>query len=217
MSKDYREILSGKVEEVKERIEDLESPDFEKLLKLEREGKDRKTVKEFIESLKDTEEEEAEPADESEGSDEAKEVSEPSVPQEGFREKLGRLSPASLVGLGLVIGIVAGAGAAQLVASGSGTQSPSAVKSDMQSLLSGPNRTVDVGPAMREHGMYYFNVSTSQQTVNGTQTSYREFYVSNDGELLFPKLEVPLLGLRTPVNLQDALSQRAATQANATR
>lgn len=214
MSKDYREILSGKVEEVKDEIEDLEDPDFEKLLKLEREGKDRKTVKEYLEDLRESAEETADEEDEEEEIDEvAEEPSEDESFVSSLRDKADSLPPAGLLGLGIVIGLLIGAGAAQMYSQGSYAESPSAVKSDMQSLLSGPNRTVDVGPAMKRHGMYYFNVSTTQQTENGTRTSYREFYVSSDAELLFPKLEVALLGLRTPVNMQDALRQRR----NATR
>lgn len=220
MSEDYRELLSGKVEEVKERVEDLDDPDFEKLLKLEREDKDRKTVKEYLENLRDQAEEAAEEAvgeaeDEAEEELDSEDVEVTGGKPGSVSDSLNSLSPASLLGLGLVAGIVLGAGAAQMFAGGSGgyEASPSAVKGDMQELLSGPNRTVDVGSADRQHGMYYFNVSTTQQTPNGTSTSYRQFYVSSDGELLFPDLQIPLLGLQTPVNLQDALNQ----QRNATR
>lgn len=222
MSEDYREILSGKVEEVKDRIDDLDDPDFEKLLKLEREDKDRKTVKEYLEDLRDEAEEAVEEVEEEveEASEEVEEELDSedvkvTGSSESISEQLGSLSPATMLVLGLVAGIVLGAGAAQMFAGSSGgyEASPSTVKGDMQELLSGPNRTVDVGPATRQNGMYYFNVSTTQQTTNGTSTSYRQFYVSSDGELLFPDLQIPLLGLRTPVNLEDALNQRR----NATR
>lgn len=45
----YIDILDGNVQEVKEEINSLSNPDYEKLMRLEKKGKDRKTVKEFIE------------------------------------------------------------------------------------------------------------------------------------------------------------------------
>lgn len=47
--KDYGEIVSGTVDEVKQRVEELESPDYDALLDAEKNNKDRKTVKEFLE------------------------------------------------------------------------------------------------------------------------------------------------------------------------
>lgn len=46
---DYEEVLSGTVSEAKDAVRDMEGPDYERLLKLEEEGKDRKTLKEFLE------------------------------------------------------------------------------------------------------------------------------------------------------------------------
>lgn len=45
---DYSQVVSGTVSEAKEKIEELESPDYNKLLEAEEEGKNRKTLKEFI-------------------------------------------------------------------------------------------------------------------------------------------------------------------------
>lgn len=45
---DYADIVSGTIKEAKEKISELESPDFGELLELEREGKDRKTMKEYL-------------------------------------------------------------------------------------------------------------------------------------------------------------------------
>lgn len=237
MSKDYREILSGKVEEVKEEVDDLDSPDFEKLLKLEREGKDRKTVKEYLEDLQDqageaaeevqdeaeeaaeeaeeTVEEVEEEIDEELDSDDV-EVTNPDTESfvDSVHENLNALSPVSLIGLGLIIGLLAGTAASQVLTSNTYEASPAAVSSDMQTLLSGPNSTVDLGNAEKQHGMYYFNATITQQTANGTQTNNREFYVTSDGELLFPKLQVPLLGLRTPIEVESALNPPSANATN---
>ncbi|PSH02468.1 MAG: hypothetical protein BRC26_00415 [Nanohaloarchaea archaeon QH_8_44_6] len=44
----YRELLSGTVEEVKDRVRDMNDPDCKEILESEKKGKDRKTVKEFL-------------------------------------------------------------------------------------------------------------------------------------------------------------------------
>ncbi|MFB6207771.1 MAG: hypothetical protein ABEJ69_00315, partial [Candidatus Nanohaloarchaea archaeon] len=54
---DPEDIVSGTVDEVKDRIRDMEDPDYEVILDAERDGKDRKTVVEFIESRMDSSEE----------------------------------------------------------------------------------------------------------------------------------------------------------------
>lgn len=46
---DYDDILSGTIGEGKEKINDLDSPDYEKLLQMEKDGKDRKGMKGFLE------------------------------------------------------------------------------------------------------------------------------------------------------------------------
>lgn len=46
---DYEEILSGTIAEAKEEIEGMENPDWERLLKTEKENKDRKGMKEYLE------------------------------------------------------------------------------------------------------------------------------------------------------------------------
>lgn len=47
---DHKEILSGTISEAKEKIEDMEDPDYEKLLETEKENKDRKGIKSYLEN-----------------------------------------------------------------------------------------------------------------------------------------------------------------------
>ena len=49
---DLSELVDGTIDEVKERVEDLEDPDFEALIEEEESGKDRKSLKEWFESQK---------------------------------------------------------------------------------------------------------------------------------------------------------------------
>lgn len=49
---DYEDIVSGTIDEAKERTEDLDDPDFEALIDAEASNKDRKTLKEWFEAQK---------------------------------------------------------------------------------------------------------------------------------------------------------------------
>jgi len=51
-SSDYSDIVDNNIGDVKDRVDDLEEPDFEALLEAEEAGKDRKTLKEWFESQK---------------------------------------------------------------------------------------------------------------------------------------------------------------------
>ncbi|MFP4038712.1 MAG: hypothetical protein ACLFTA_02935 [Candidatus Nanohaloarchaea archaeon] len=51
-STDYTDTVSGNISEVKDRVGELEDPDFEALIEAEEDGKDRKTLKEWLESQK---------------------------------------------------------------------------------------------------------------------------------------------------------------------
>ena len=51
-SEDYSSVVDGTVDEVKDRVNELEEPDYEALIEAEESGKDRKTVKEWFESQK---------------------------------------------------------------------------------------------------------------------------------------------------------------------
>lgn len=48
-SRDYSQVLSGTVDEVKEEVRGMENPDVDALMEAERQGKNRKTVIEFLE------------------------------------------------------------------------------------------------------------------------------------------------------------------------
>ena len=47
---DYSEIVDGTISDVKDRVTDLEDPDYEALIEAEEAGKDRKTLKEWLEN-----------------------------------------------------------------------------------------------------------------------------------------------------------------------
>ena len=49
VKKDYSDVLSGNVDEVKNAVREMADPDFKAILDAEKRGKDRKTVKEFLE------------------------------------------------------------------------------------------------------------------------------------------------------------------------
>lgn len=47
-TRDYDELLSGTVEEVKDTVREMDNPDYRAILEAEKQSKDRKTVKEFL-------------------------------------------------------------------------------------------------------------------------------------------------------------------------
>lgn len=50
---DYEAVVDGTIAEAKEKLEDAEEVDYDKLLKAEQENKDRKTLKEWAEAQKE--------------------------------------------------------------------------------------------------------------------------------------------------------------------
>jgi len=51
-SEDYSEIVNENIGDVKEAVQEMEDPDYDKLIEAEEQGKDRKTLKEWFESQK---------------------------------------------------------------------------------------------------------------------------------------------------------------------
>jgi len=188
MSENYSELVDQNVDETKEAIRELKDPDYKELLAAEKVGRDRNTVKEFLDrKIENAEEEVVEDIEsETEG---------------GFlgsfeREKI-------LVGgvlAGLVIGLVAG-----FAFNMANSASQGEVRDSLQQFyeVSG-NSPESIGVAER-NGMHYATVNISQETANGTQTSSQSFYVSPDGELLFPEVQSPFL--TNPYEVDDLIEQ----------
>jgi hypothetical protein len=135
---------------------------------------------------------------------------------EGLQDKLNDLSASQVLlagGLaGLLVGLLAGYA---LSPSGIAGQPQEASQSVKQLIDSGRfNGTVDVGQPMNQHGMYYFNVTMTQETVNGTQTSYQPAYVTKDAELLFPVVQNFMM--QSPINIQQALARQQQAPGNGT-
>jgi len=211
---DYEELLTQNVGEVKDSIHDLENPDYRQLLQLEREGKDRKTVKEFLEDRLDDDEVEEEVEEETEVpepySSEVEEIEEET--SEGLLGSFSRSTVlASGVVLGVLIGLVAAYGA--LGSTSSGMVSQDQVESSVSELFtaSGVDASqFEVAEYTQQNGMHYMTLNITQQTQNGTQTSSRSYFVSPDGELLFPELQSALV--QTPINIDETIQQIEAQQ-----
>ncbi len=218
---DYREALDGTVGEARYDIEQMDVPDYQRLLELEEEGKDRVTLKRFIRSQMDeepeetagegeTEEEDTEQEEEETGlSDEGLDLDAPEQMLSGPDRFLDSFSVTELLVLGLFIGIVVGL----VVGYNVGDRKVTGPSGDVQqartavSDLVGAgtfNGTVNVPQPETRHGMFYFNVSFSQETPNGTVTNYREIYMTKDAELLFPVVSFPF---QSPINVQERISQ----------
>jgi hypothetical protein len=193
MSKDYDELLDQNVDDVKEAIEDLEDADYQELLDIEKDDKNRKTIKEFLEEKINTEEAEV--------VEDIEEETEGGFLGSFDREKV-------LVGgvlAGLVIGLVAGF-AFNMADSGSQAE----VRDSLQQFYDASGTSPDSITVTDQNGMFYATVNISQETENGTQTSSQNFYVSPDGELLFPEVQSPFL--TNPYRVSDLIEQAQQRQ-----
>lgn len=204
---DGSEILAGNVDDVKDSIDETEGLDYSSLLEEEKNGKDRKTVKEFLQKKID-EEDNAENEDNEQESMDEEEVE--NVPEPSSSDDSGFDSAIPLAAAGVVIGLLIGLAAGQMFMGTSGN--PQQASQNVEDVIAsgGFNGTVDVGTPDERHGMYYYNVSVTQETPNGSRTSYQPAYVTKDGELLFP--EVQSFMLTSPINMPEAIAQNNQQQ-----
>ncbi len=203
--KDYEEILDQNVEDVKSSVRELDDPNYQRLLELEREGKDRKTVRVFLE---DRIEEQNEPeAEETEAEEYEEEIVE-EIENDTSSGLLGSFSPAQVAvggtALGLIIGLVIGFGVAGMPGSADGQVSQAEARESIQGLFdaTGTDATVEI---TSQNGMYYANVTTQQEVNGTTQESSQTFYVSPDAELLFPEVQSPMM--QTPINVEETMNR----------
>ncbi|PSG99171.1 MAG: hypothetical protein BRC29_03530 [Nanohaloarchaea archaeon SW_7_43_1] len=188
MSDDYSELVDQNVDETKEAIRELEDPDYKELLAAEKVGRDRKTIKGFLDKkIEDAEDEVVEDIEnETEG---------------GFlggfeRDKI-------LVGgvlAGVLIGLVAG-----FAFNTADSASQSEVRDSLQQFYEVSGNSPESISVRDKNGMHYATVNISQEIENGTQTSSQSFYVSPDGELLFPEVQSPFL--TNPYEVDDLIEQ----------
>ena len=205
---DFDDILEGTVDEVTDAIDELDDADYDGLLEAEENGKDRKTVKEHIESLIDDEEEDEDPLDEVDES--AEEVVE-EIEEETEGGVLGSFSRTSVLGGGLILGIILGFAVASF--SGPAGANPDQVKENVRTIAAPGdfNGTVEVTDPVRRNSMYYMNVTMSQDTVNGTAEQTQGVYVTLDGQKLFVE-QVQLGRTLSPVDIPSTLEQIEAQQ-----
>jgi hypothetical protein len=198
---DFKDILEGTVDEVKDRIRDLDSPDYEGLLEAEEDGKDRKTVKEFLESRIDSEDEEDDV-----------EVKDPEEMVQGIEDEtegglLGSFSRESVLAGGLILGLVIGFAAAGLTSGATAQANPQQVQENVRAIAgAGGNISVEVSPPEVRHSMYHMNVTISQQTENGTTTQSQEVYTTLDGRYLF-LVQRQFGQLIRPIDIPQTLEQ----------
>lgn len=206
---DENDVLNGTVDEVKEAVQNLDNPDYEKLLKKEADGKNRKTVKDFLAKKADSEEVDLTDSESEETVNEESDSNSRSI-----FDKTSNDSAIPLAAAGVVIGLLIGLAAGQMIGGASG--SPGVASDNIESLITsgGFNGTVDVGQPQIRNQMYYFNITLSREGPNGTmQNRQQTAYVSKDGILLFP--ENPLTGI--PINMPQQISRQQQAAQNVTR
>ena len=210
---DFDDILEGTVDEVKDAIDDLDDVDFEDLLDAEEDGKNRKTVKEHIESKMDNGDES--PVEESDES--AEEVVE-EIEEETEGGFLGSFSKTSVLGGGLILGVILGFAVATFSGSPTGSASPAQVQEDVRAIAGagGFNGTMDITEPEIRHSMYYMNVSMSQDNGNETVDQTQKVYVSLDGQKLFLVRE-QLGRTLSPIDIPSTLEQIEARESGDTQ
>ncbi|MFT4892461.1 MAG: hypothetical protein ACI8Z7_000236 [Candidatus Nanohaloarchaea archaeon] len=196
MSKDYKELLDQNVDDVKEAINDLEDADYQELLDLEEEGDDRKTVKEFLEKK-------------IEKLEEAEEQVVENIEQETEGGFLGSFDREKvLVGgvlAGLVIGLVAGF-AFNMADSGSQAE----VRNSLNQLFEATGTQPDSITVTDRNGMFYATINSTVETENGTRSGSQSYFISPDGELLFPATNA--FGQQSYRNIDDLITQAQQQQ-----
>lgn len=201
MSKDYSDILDQNVDEVKKAVRELDAPDYDELLELEEDGKDRKTIKEFLNSRIEEAQEAAEEATE-EVVEEIEEETAGGFLADFSREKVLAGGAVAGVVIGLLVGLAfAGQGASATAAD---------VEDSIQQFYELSGNAPDSVTVNEQNGMFYAQVNMTQQTENGTQMASQNFYVSPDGELLFPEINSPLM--TNPYNINDLIARAQAQQ-----
>lgn len=134
---------------------------------------------------------------------------------DGLINKLQGLSVSKLLLIGGMLGLLAGliAGYA-LSPSGGPNEQPAQATQALNQLVDSSrfNGTINVGDPVDQNGMFYYNVTMSQQTQNGTQTTYRQFYMTKDAELMFPVIQDNPFAPSMPINVQEYLAQQRTQQ-----
>jgi hypothetical protein len=208
---EHEEVLEGTVDEAKDSIRDLDDPDYESLLEAEKEDKNRKTLVSWLESRVEAEQEEESGGED--GQEEPDDVDEAveQVEKQTAGGLGGSFSSGQIALGGLLVGLIIGLASGTLVGDTGMSAEPGAstdqIREDVSTLVSqGQTQDVSIASVETRNEMFFVNVSGTV-TQNGTSREItRAFYVSQDGELLFPQINNRLLGVRSPINIADALA-----------
>lgn len=199
--------LTATVEEVKDQIRELEDPDYEALLEAEKEGKDRKTVKEFIQRRIDDEGVEVEEAE-----DQVVEE----IEQETRGGLLGGFSKDTVLTAGILLGIVAGLvfglGIGQYTAGDADITTAQAEEKFISLMDAQPDSPdYEVASVERQSGMFFITVEITETVMGENETEEEQtvqqgFYMTGDGELLFPQQE-QFGQVVSPINIDEEIDR----------
>ncbi len=206
---EHEEVLEGTVDEAKDSIRDLDDPDYESLLEAEKEDKNRKTLVSWLESRVEAEQEEESGGED--GQEEPDDVDEAveQVEKQTAGGLGGSFSSGQIALGGLLVGLIIGLASGTLVGDTGMSAEPGAstdqIREDVSTLVSqGQTQDVSIASVETRNEMFFVNVSGTV-TQNGTSREItRAFYVSQDGELLFPQISSPFF--RSPINIADSLA-----------
>ncbi len=193
--KDYKDILDQNVDEAKKSIEELEDPNYEELLEAEKDGRNRKTIKEFLQPKADS-------SNQTETEEDTETFTEQSS---SFLEGYSRnqILSGGLVG-GLLLGLILGFG---FTMTDSPQVTPDQVEDSLMSLFeaTGEEDMIEITDVRETNGMYYASIEVTAEVENETQTQEENFYVSPDGQLLFPEIQDMMM--QNPINIEETIQQ----------
>lgn len=176
---------------------------------------DEQNQDEETEQEENIEEEEVTEDESAEQEKESAEVTHVESDSDGLLQKMEGFSVSKLLVIGAMFGLLAGliAGYALSPSGGPNGQPVQATQALNQMVDSSRfNGTIDVGEPVDRNGMFYYNVTMNQRTQNGTQTNYRQFYMTKDAELMFPVIQGNPFAPSMPINVQEYLAQQGSPQ-----
>lgn len=203
--------LDANVDEVKKQIRESDNPDLEALLEEEKSGKDRKTIKEFLQKRIDEQEVEIEDTED----DLVEQIEEDT--RGGL---LGGFSRRALLASGLAAGLVLGLllGAAAGFATGGADADITAEQAEdrVAEVIELQFDDYSIESVDTRNGMFYIESSITQVIGEGNETQEQDFpqnfYLTLDGELLFPEQQDQLGQVVSPINIDQELQRADETQ-----
>ncbi|MFB6209316.1 MAG: disulfide isomerase DsbC N-terminal domain-containing protein [Candidatus Nanohaloarchaea archaeon] len=212
MTEDYDELLEQNVDEVKKSVRDMDDPDYQELLRMEKGNKDRKTVKDFLQDRIDSEEVEVQEKDMDEIVEE--------IEEETGGGLLGSFQPTQILVGGVLMGLIIGLLGGIAMDTGSSVDgNKQAARDSLNQLFNASGTQAEIVSVEPVSGVYRVraNLTFSNPLTNQTQEVPRTIYVSKDGKYIFrgSTVQEQLQALQQAQQRQQRRRTQTETERNA--